>query len=29
MTNTGKYGINKPIVESANVNLKSASFRAF
>ena len=26
---SGKYGINKPIVESANVNLKSASFRAF
>ncbi len=25
----GKYGINKPIVESSNVDLKSPSFRAF
>jgi hypothetical protein len=29
LCNLGKYGINKPIVESNNVDLKSPSFRAF
>jgi hypothetical protein len=27
--NLGQYGVNKPIVKSANVNLKSSSFRYF
>lgn len=25
----GKFGVNKPIVKSANVNLKSSSFKYF